>query len=84
MADSELIQISGQDLDLAVKKIIAITEGLSTTLVYMACLATALMSQEPTLAGSELKAGIFETSKWIDAYLSKLTDKDLIPGELLN
>lgn len=79
----EVTQVSGKDLEATVNKMLAVTEGLTPTLVYMSCIALALMVQEPLIENKRLRDGIMEASKWMQEYL-EITSEPALAKEQIN
>lgn len=83
MSEPEAMIISGKDLHNTVDKLLAVTEGLNSTLVFMSCLALALMTQDPEIDNKKLREGVMEGSQWVHTFLSGMPTES-IPKEQIN
>lgn len=82
MSITSKAHVSGADLELTVDKMLAITEGLTPNLVYMSCLALALMTQDPKITNQRLRDGIMEASQWMMDYLDEEDEPVLTPEQI--
>ena len=73
-------QATGKDIESIVSAMESCLIGRNSSHITMACLAVALIIQEPNLAPQQLADGIRGASEWIAMYVGSLNESETKPN----